>query len=157
MNTIREFIKKTVHVLEDSKVTVDNIDDFDFEDLLKFANQEEYYDDLINFITYSYNECTTNAEYYNVVASVKSGLEEYGTVRSLNNEGVDMEIVLNSYLDKLDPSSADELLADYDLSDAFKKLVEDGEIERPRVYIGEYYCDYDNFNEILKHRLTELD
>lgn len=156
-NTIREFIKKTVHVLEDSEVTVDNIDDMNFEDLLEFANREEYYDDLMGIINDSNNQCTSDANYYNVIASVKSTLEEYGTVRSLNGEGADMEIVLNSYLDNLNPSEVDELLANYDLPDAFAQLVADGEIEKPRLYIRDNsYCNDDNFNEILKERLGEL-
>ena len=160
-NIILGLIRGHVESGDAGDMTIDDLDGVSFESILKNYMSQDLYDyTLRDIINQSYQDCLNDAQYKAVIRGIRNALEEYGEVKQLNDEGVIISVdvlkILSANMnDDVIDSTLDE--ADGDLVYAFKHAVTEGYIDKPRLDIYEnFYCESDNFNEILSDRLGEL-
>jgi hypothetical protein len=150
---IIELLKQKTPNLPENQRLSDLLDEFDDDDEIK------------NRIRWSVNDAEAQDYENYLYKNVKSGFEEYGTIISFNDEGVKIEINLESLIDsnKIDDEILDEIAerceGDNHVECMFDELLGDGYIEKPRLDIDDRWypdADRDNFNEILNDRLHEI-
>ncbi len=150
---IIELLKQKTPNLPENQRLSDLLDEFDDDDEIK------------NRIRWSVNDAEAQDYENYLYKNVKSAFEEYGTIISFNDEGVKIEINLESLIDsnKIDDETLDEIAerceGDNHTECMFDELLGDGYIEKPRIDVDERWypdADRDNFNEILSDRLSEI-
>lgn len=132
--------------------------DMDLDELI-----EEYdYDyDIRRAISNATESCEADSYVTHLEKELKSALEEYGHVLSLDAEGVtirvDLKVLYNNlYVEDYFWEYMDN--CNYDSSCVFTELVRGGDVDKPRFGIDDrWYPDVDNedFNQILSDNLAE--
>lgn len=144
--------QKNSNIPEDENLS-DLLDEYDDDDEIK------------NRIRWSVNDAEAQDYENYLYNNVRSAFEEYGKIISLNDEGVQIEINLESLINSnsIDDETLDEIAercdGDNHIECMFDELLGDGYIERPRLDIDDrWYPSMDNttFNEILNDRLNEI-
>ena len=101
--------------------------------------EKDEFDDIVRSIANALtdSEQDSYASYY--YKQIKSALEELGEVKSLNDDGVLLEIDLTDKLSLSDISKYLKDLETNDLEDVFYEAISDGTIEKPYVTIDDRY------------------
>lgn len=143
-------------LLENQKIDISDMS-------LSDAINETDSDDIIGAIKSAVNDAEADDYINTLYNTLKTSLEEYGTVVSLDDTGAEIDIDL-SYLLKdieIEDNELNEMFenCDNDPSCVFDELKGNRYIERPQFYVDDrFYPDMDNthFNEILRDRLNEI-
>jgi len=132
--------------------------ELDTEDAIK-----EY--DVNNEIQSALSSAMNDAEsgsYQNYMyKTLKSELEEYGNLIKFDDEGVEIEIDLSSYIHDDNEEYVDAYFEDCDddISCVFTEMLHQGDIDKPKFEIDDrWYPDVDNdeYNSILSDRLSDI-
>lgn len=156
--TDEENEKKIYDILTKMNPDTEFDSDMDLDELI-----EEYdYDyDIRRAISNATESCEADSYVTHLEKELKSALEEYGHVLSLDAEGVtirvDLKVLYNNlYVEDYFWEYMDN--CNYDSSCVFTELVRGGDVDKPRFGIDDrWYPDVDNedFNQILSDNLAE--
>ncbi len=137
-------------------------EDMKISDLLVLFDED---DEIKNRIRWSVNDAEADDYQNYLYKNVVSAFEEYGKIISLNDEGVVIEVDLETLIqsNQINDEDLDEVAerceGDNYAECMFDELLGDGYIEKPRLDIDDRWypdADRDNFNEILNDRLHEI-
>jgi len=107
------------------------------------------------------NDAESGSYQNHLYKTLKSELEEYGNVVKFDDEGVEIEINLSSYIHDDNEEYVDAYFEDCDddISCVFTEMLHQGDIDKPKFSIDDrWYPDVDNneYNEILSDRLSDI-
>ena len=126
----------------------------------KIEGYDENYD-IRNAITGAANDVGIN-EYIDYLRdTLKSALEEYGSVFEFTNETIKIQIDLKDYTRRMDEDTLDEYYENcYDNpSCVFNELLSEGNIDIPKPRFRDYFdpdINKNDYNENLMGRLNEI-
>lgn len=160
------------HIDEDNTQKIINMlrNSEGFDESLSLRDMINEYDDM-DEIKSAIKSATNDAEASDYEAHLYNELKdvygEFGNVISMNDEGVVIEINLESLIteNRIDDEVIDEMserCENNDISDPeciFEELLSEGYIEKPKFNVDErWYPSIDNnyFNELLDERLNEI-
>lgn len=140
-----------------------NIDGLSLEEIIS-----DFYggNEIERAIRISVSDAESNDYENYLYKELKNALSEYGTVVSMNDEGVTIDVDLEQLIQGINDEEMDEIIercdntdSNFDAECVFTELMGDGYIEKPKFNIDDRWypsVDRDNFNEILNDRLNEI-
>lgn len=140
--------------------------DFDEEefDSSQLEGLIEEYDDsyeIRNAITWSEESAAADDYVNHLQTTLKNCLEEIGTVKKMDHEGVILEVNLEKYMEEVGDDVVDEKLeeCDDDLHCVFQEIFTEEYVDKPKFYIDDrWYPDINerDYNNYLDQRLGEI-
>ena len=157
-NTDEENEKKIKEYLTNlAKENDINIEDMSLEDMVEVLD-DDY--EVREALSYSHNDAQAG-DYSNYLYNeLKSAVEEYGEVISMNDEGIVFNVDVEQFL-SLDDEWVMEKFDEFEgnVGDMFEEMAWSGDIEKPKFNPDDRYVpdvDEENFNEMLSDRLSEF-
>ena len=156
-NRIRGMLKEWVKK-DNPDFDEEEFDGSQLEDLI-----EEYDDnyDIRNAITWSEESAAADDYVNHLQTTLQNCLEEIGTVKKMDYEGVILEVNLEKYMEEVGDDVADEKLEECedDLHCMLQEIFREEYVDKPRFDIDDrWYPDIDNrdYNNYLAERLHEI-
>ena len=152
--TIRDLVNK--YAIENEI----DITDLDLIDSIKEMDSVSEVDDIKQAIVNSISDCEAESYYEHARKKLHECLSNFGKVLKMDDEGVEIEINLDKFLNDIPNDVIDDIFDrcnDKPECIFFELLGDD--IEKPTFEVSHYFTpdvDVDNFNEMLKDRLNEI-
>ena len=134
----------------------------ELKDLTLTEAISEFDDDyeIKNAITSAYNNAEESDFYDHMYNLLKDALSEYGTIKSIDDTGVVLEIDTEPFLSSVDDRYVDDYMETFDnnIKDVFQEMVLQGDIDRPDFSFDDRWSasvSDREFNELLSDRLGE--
>lgn len=139
-----------------------NTDGLSLEEII-----DEFYggNEIERAIRMSVNDAEASDYENYLYKELKNALSTYGTVISMDDNGVTIDVNLEDLIEGINEEEMDEIIercddnSDFNAECVFTELVSDGYIEKPRFDIDDRWypsVDEQHFNEILNDRLNEI-
>lgn len=136
----------------------------EFDTELKTEEAIEEYDvdnEIQSALRDAMNDAESSSYQNHLYKTLKSALEEYGNVVKFDDEGVEIEMDLTSYINDTDEEYVDAYFEDCndDISCVFGEMLHQGDIDKPKFSIDDrWYPDVDKeeYNSLLKDRLSDI-
>ena len=136
----------------------------EFDTELKTEEAIEEYDvdnEIQSALRDAMNDAESSSYQNHLYKTLKSALEEYGNVVKFDDEGVEIEMDLTSYINDTDEEYVDAYFEDCndDISCVFGEMLHQGDIDKPKFSIDDrWYPHVDNeeYNSLLKDRLSDI-
>lgn len=148
-NMLVDIAEKTGVEFDTELNTEDAIEEYDVDNEIQRA------------LSSAMNDAESGSYQNHLYETLKSALEEYGNVVKFDDESVEIEIDLMSYIDDANEEYVDAYFEDCDddISCVFGEMLHQGDIDKPKFSIDDrWYPDVDNeeYNSLLNDRLSDI-
>lgn len=139
-----------------------NKEEFDSQSTEELINEYDEDGDIKRAISNATNNAESDSYVNHLYDNLKSELEEIGVVKSMTDEGVELEINMRPYLNNLSEDEYDDYMerCEDDLDCVFREMLSDGMIDKGKFNVDDrWYPDIDDnyLNELLSDNLEEVE
>lgn len=155
-------IKEILKIMATKENEDFNQEEFDSQSIEDLIDEYDSDDEIKRAISNATNDAESDSYVKHLYDTLKSELEELGTVESMTDEGVVLKINMKPYLDTLDEDEYDDYMerCDDDLECVFKEMLSENQIDIGKFSVDDrWYPDIDDnyFSDQLEEHLDEID